>query len=198
MLFSSRPLSKNPFNNKLTVSTELNPYTYRSFYNGGGVAIGDINNDGLPDVYFAGNQVGNALFLNKGNLNFVNITKSAGVECQNDWSTGVTMVDINSDGWLDIYVCIAGKPNENNNPNRLYINNRDNTFTEQAKKYGLDIKGLSVHSCFFDYDHDGDLDAYVLNNSSKSVGVGFDLKKDMRLGRDNEGNKLLRNDYGVF
>lgn len=172
---------------------------YRNFYNGGGVAIGDINNDGLEDIYFTGNMVDNKLYLNKGNWQFEDITAKAGVSCSNVWSTGVTMVDINGDGFLDLYVCKSGKPGGNNRHNELFINNGDLTFTEASEEYGLDIEGLSVHAAFFDYDKDGDLDCYILNNSIKSIGA-FDLVKDMRTIPDESGsgNKFMRNDGNTF
>ena len=187
------------FENTLTYDEAFNPYVYRNFYNGGGVAIGDINNDGLEDIYFTGNLVDNKLYLNKGNWQFEDITKKASVTCSNVWSTGATFVDVNKDGLLDLYVCKSGKPGGANRHNELFINNGDLTFTESSKQYGLDITGLSVHSAFFDYDKDGDLDAYILNNSIRSVGA-FDLIKDQRLIPDSSGsgNKLLRNDNGKF
>ncbi len=193
------------FENKLTYDEAFNPYIYRNFYNGGGVAIGDINNDGLEDIYFTGNMVDNKLYLNQGNWQFVDITESAGVLCPNVWSTGATFADVNNDGLLDLYVCKAGKPEGANRHNELFINNGPSpesghiTFTEASKEYGLDIKGLSVHSAFFDYDKDGDLDVYILNNSLRSIG-GFDLIKDQRNIPDESGNgnKFLRNDGGKF
>lgn len=187
------------FNNTLTYTENFNPYIYRNFYNGGGVAIGDINNDGLEDIYLTGNMVENKLYLNQGNWQFKDITKSAKVSCPNVWSTGATFVDINGDGFLDLYVCKSGKPEGKNRHNELFINNGDLTFTEASKSYGLDIEGLSVHAAFFDYDKDGDLDAYILNNSIKSIG-GFDLVKDLRTIPDEtgNGNKFLRNDEGKF
>ena len=130
------------FRNDLHFTEELNPYTYRNFYNGAGVAIGDINNDGLADIYFAGNQVDNKLYLNEGNFHFRDITEKAGVACMGVWSTGVTMVDINADGLLDIYVCKSGNPDVPNRNNELFINNGDLTFTEKSKEYGLDVKPL--------------------------------------------------------
>jgi len=185
------------FENNLTYTEEFNPYTYRNFFNGGGVALGDINNDGLLDIYLTGNMVDNKLYLNKGNFKFEDITENAKVDCKNVWSTGATMVDINGDGWLDIYVCKSGKPGGDNRSNELFINNGDLTFTERSKEYGLDINGLSVQAAFFDYDKDGDLDCYILTNSIRSVG-GFDLVKDLRDIADVDGNKLLRNDNGKF
>ncbi|WP_400076623.1 VCBS repeat-containing protein [Winogradskyella sp. R77965] len=186
------------FENTLDYTEELNPYTYRNFYNGGGVALGDINNDGLLDIYFTGNLVNNELYLNKGNWEFENITESAGVGCDNVWSSGVTFVDINYDGLLDIYVCKAGPPSDRSNRhNELFINNGDLTFTEKSKEYGLDIVGLSVQANFFDYDKDGDLDCYLLNNSIRAVG-NYDFVKDQREKPTKSGNKFLRNDNNSF
>ncbi|WP_026809163.1 VCBS repeat-containing protein [Arenibacter latericius] len=196
-LFELRTNSGINFQNELTYTEDFNPYTYRNFYNGGGVAIGDINNDGLPDIYFTGNMVDNKLYLNKGNWEFADITDLAGVACKDVWSTGATFVDINNDGLLDLYVCKSGKPGGANRHNELFINNGDLTFTEMSAEYGLDIEGLSVHAAFFDFDKDGDLDCYILNNSIKSVGA-FDLIKDQRNIPSATGNKLLRNDNGKF
>ena len=187
------------FENALIYDEAFNPYVYRNFYNGGGVAIGDVNNDGLEDIYFTGNMVDNKLFLNKGNWKFEDITAKAGVSCSNVWSSGAIFADINGDGLLDLYVCKAGKPGGENRHNELFINNGDLTFTECSRQFGLDITGLSVHAAFFDYDKDGDLDAYLLNNSIKSIGA-FDLIKDQRLipNTSGSGNKFLRNDSGKF
>jgi len=187
------------FENKLTYTQDFNPYTYRNFYNGAGVALGDINNDGLLDVYMTGNLVDNKLLLNKGNWKFEDITEQAGVACKGVWSTGVTFADVNGDGLLDIYVCKSGKPGGDNRHNELFINQGDLSFTEESKAYGLDVLGLSVHAAFFDADLDGDLDCYVLNNSLRSVG-GYDLIKDQRLKPDpnGEGNKFFENKEGVF
>ncbi len=185
------------FVNDLPYTEEFNTYTYRNFYNGGGVALGDINNDGLVDIYFTGNIVDSKLYLNQGNWKFKDITESSGVTCPNVWSTGASMVDINGDGFLDIYVCKAGKPGGTKRHNELFINNGNLTFTERSKEYGLDILGLSIHSAFFDYDKDGDLDCYILNNSIRSVG-GFDFKEGLREIPDPEGNKFLINDGGKF
>jgi hypothetical protein len=170
-------------------------YTYRNFYNGAGVAIGDINNDGLSDIYFCGNMEGNKLYLNKGNFQFEDITEKAGVSCGVIWSTGISMVDVNADGWLDLYVCKSGKPEGSNRFNELFINNHDLTFSEKSKEYGLAVVGLSTHAVFFDYDEDNDLDCYLLTNSIKSVG-NYDLIRDQRQISDPQGggNKLFRND----
>lgn len=186
------------FENKLEYTEKLNAYTYKNFYNGAGVAIGDLNNDGLTDIYFSGNLVDNKLFLNKGNFEFEDITASAGVACPEIWSSGVSMADVNGDGFLDIFVCKSGPLGGKKRFNQLFINNGDLTFTDQAKAYGVDEIGLSIHAAFFDYDRDGDLDFYLLNNSTRSVG-GYDLRKDQRDKRDpNGGNKLYRNDGKRF
>ncbi|MDT0607867.1 VCBS repeat-containing protein [Croceitalea rosinachiae] len=149
------------FSNRLTENDSLNYFTYSYIYMGGGVSAGDINNDGLTDLYFTGNMVPNKLYLNKGNLKFEDISDSAGVSGDNRWYTGTTMSDVNHDGFLDIYVSVGGKfgPKEN----QLFINNGDNTFSEQAKKYNIADPSNSVQSTFFDYDRDGDLDLYVAN-----------------------------------
>ena len=187
------------FRNDLNFTEKLNPYTYRNFYNGAGVAIGDINSDGLLDIYFSGNQADNKLYLNQGGFQFKDITENAGVACKGVWSTGVTMVDINADGFLDIYVCKSGNPDVPNRNNELFINNGDLTFSEKSKEYGLDIIGLSVQAAFFDYDKDGDLDCYLLTNSFKSVG-NYDLVKDQRAIPDSQhgGNKFFINEGGKF
>ncbi|MEX1239967.1 MAG: VCBS repeat-containing protein, partial [Cyclobacteriaceae bacterium] len=187
------------FRNDLSITGHLNPYTYRNFYNGAGVAIGDVNNDGLQDIYFAGNQADNKLYLNQGGLVFKDITETAGVACSGVWSTGVTFADLNADGFLDIYVCKSGSPNVANRHNEVFINNGDLTFTESAKEYGLDIVGLSVQAAFFDFDMDSDLDCYLLTNSFKSIG-NFDLIKDQRKIPDplGGGNKFFINENGKF
>ncbi len=186
------------FANQLEYDEYLNAYTYRNFYNGAGVAVGDLNNDGLQDIYFAGNLVDNKLYLNKGNFQFEDITIKAGVAASEVWSTGVSMADVNGDGWLDIYVCKSGPLGGDNRRNSLYINNGDLTFTDKAADYGVDDLGLSNHAAFMDYDKDGDLDFYLLNNSTRSVG-NYDLRKGQRNTPDpNGGNKLYRNDGGKF
>ena len=185
------------FSNNLEISVDLNPYTYRNFYNGGGVAAGDVNNDGLIDLYFSGNQVNNELYLNKGQLTFDDATEQSGTACPGVWSTGVSMIDINNDGWLDIYVCKAGPPGGEHRHNELFVNQQDGTFDEQSADYGLDITSMSVHSAWLDYDRDGDLDMYLLSNSIRAVG-GVDFTPGLRDQYDKDGNKLLRNDGGRF
>ena len=186
------------FSNNLTFSNDFNVYKYRNFYNGGGVAIGDINNDSLPDIYFTSNQEQNKLYLNLGDFKFEDITDKAKVGGVKPWSTGVTMVDINADGYLDIYVCNSGDLNGENKQNELFINNGDQTFTENAAEFNLDDKGFSTHASFFDYDKDGDLDAYILNNSYQAIG-SFDLRRNERPKRDLlGGDKLMENIDGKF
>jgi enediyne biosynthesis protein E4 len=182
------------FTNKVENNDTMNYFKYRNFYNGAGVAIGDINNDGLPDVYVVSNQGPNKLYLNKGNLQFEDITEKAGVGGTKKFSTGATMADVNGDGWLDIYVCNSGEGDDR--ANELFINNGTPlgvTFAEKASQYGLDDKGYSTHAAFFDYDHDGDLDMFLLENSS------FEVNKinnqNIRHIRDPlAGQKLFRND----
>jgi len=168
-LFESLPSSKTniDFVNKLEKHKAFNILYYLYYYNGGGVAIGDINNDGLPDIYFtANNKGGNKLFLNKGNFVFEDITDKAGVAGTSDWCTGATMADVNGDGLLDIYVCSMQGEHGLKGHNELFINNGNGTFTESAKKYGLDLAAYSTQAVFFDYDHDGDLDCFILNQST--------------------------------
>lgn len=195
------------FVNRVENQKDFNIFKYRNFYNGGGVAIGDINNDGLADIYLTGNMEPNRLYLNKGGLKFEDITENAGVQGNKPWSTGVVMVDINADGLLDIYVSNAGNLEGNNHDNDLYINNGDLTFTEMAHEYNLAKTGFSTHASFFDYDKDGDLDAYILNNSNIPVSsLGYAEQREVRA-QDWEGvphifrgvgDMLLRNDDGKF
>jgi hypothetical protein len=186
------------FRNDLVYTEKINPYTFRNFYNGAGVAIGDINQDSLPDIFFAGNQQSNRLYLNSGELNFEDITDKAGLNSEGSWTTGVSMADVNGDGLLDIYVCKSGPMQGARRHNELFINNGDLTFTEKSKEYGLDAIGLSQHAVFFDYDKDGDLDMYLLSNSGRSVGLN-DLRLGQREIRDPEGgNKLFRNEGNRF
>ena len=196
-LFLKRSDTGIDFQNTLYFTEDFNPYTYRNFFNGGGVALGDINNDGLVDIYFTGNLVSNRLYLNKGDFQFEDITASAGVACESNWSAGSTFVDINNDGFLDLYVAKSGKPDGERRYNELFINNGDLTFTESAAVYGLDITGLSVQAAFFDYDGDEDLDVYLLNNSIRSVGA-YDLIEGQREIASEDGNQLLENRDGFF
>ena len=194
------------FSNKVENQKDFNIFKYRNFYNGGGVAIGDINNDGLSDIYLTANMGPNKLYLNKGNWVFEDISVAAGVQGNKPWSTGVVMVDVNQDGLLDIYVSNAGNMEGENHNNDLFINNGDLTFSEQAKAYNLAETGFSTHASFFDYDKDGDLDAYILNNSNIPVSsLGFAHQRDVRAQDWNVpkmfrgvGDMLLRNDDGVF
>lgn len=157
------------FENRLTNSNDFNIIQYLYFYNGGGVAAGDINNDGLTDLYFSSNQQSNKLYLNKGNFKFEDITERSQTTGYGNWKTGVTMADVNGDGWLDIYLCGVGRYKGFFGFNQLYINNGDLTFTEKARDYGLAFEGFSTQSAFFDYDNDGDLDMYLLNHSVHST-----------------------------
>ncbi|WP_439152974.1 FG-GAP repeat domain-containing protein [Winogradskyella sp.] len=154
------------FQNQITETESFNFLLYEYLYNGGGVAIGDINNDGLDDIYFSGNTVANKLYLNEGNFKFKDITESAKVNGGAGFKTGVTMADVNNDGLLDIYVCKSAISNDDLRRNLLYINQGDLTFKESAKSFGLDDAGYSVQAYFFDSDGDNDLDVYVLNHSS--------------------------------
>lgn len=185
------------FSNNLTESDSLNYFSYSYIYMGGGVAAGDINNDGLQDLYFTGNQVPNKLYLNKGNLEFEDITEAAGVAGDSRWYTGVTMADVNGDGFLDIYLSVGGKFEPKNN--QLFINNGDGTFAEKAEEYGLDDPGNSVQTTFFDYDKDGDLDAYIANYPpTRFDSPNFIYEYKMKNVSDLESDHLLRNDGGKF
>ncbi|WP_272149487.1 VCBS repeat-containing protein [Tenacibaculum aiptasiae] len=185
------------FENNLTETDSLNYFKYTSIYMGGGVAAGDINNDGLVDLFFTGNQVKNRLYLNKGDFSFEDISRKAKIEGGSKWYTGVTMTDVNADGYLDIYCSVSGKNGDKRN--ELYINNRDNTFTEKAKEYQIDALGNSVQATFFDFDNDGDLDLYVANypiahpTTSNAI---YDYR--MKNVSDEETDKLYRNDGDYF
>ena len=195
------------FSNTVHDTKELNILNYRNFYNGGGVAIGDINNDGLADVFLTANQGSNKLYLNKGNFKFEDISDKAGFREKRQWSTGVVMVDINNDGWLDIYVCNAGSMDDPTlRKNQLFINNHDLTFTESAAQYGLDDPGYTTQVSFFDYDMDGDLDCFIIDNSPISPNsLNYANQRDLPDADwpvaavwKGGGDHLLRNDNGHF
>jgi enediyne biosynthesis protein E4 len=192
-LFKALPASKTGihFTNDITTNDSLNALNYDYIYNGGGVAVGDINNDGLPDLFFSGNMVANRLYLNKGDLTFDDISEAAGVGEDDAWVTGASFIDINADGFLDLYLCVASKTQEKSK-NKLFINNRDLTFTEMGESYGLDDDGYSTHAAFFDYDGDGDLDVYVLTNAYESTNRNAIREKRMQ-GESISTDRLYRN-----
>ncbi|WP_064972165.1 VCBS repeat-containing protein [Kordia zhangzhouensis] len=185
------------FANTLTETDSLNYFTYTSLYMGGGVSVGDINNDGLIDIFFTGNQVKNRLYLNQGNLQFKDITESSHIAGDDRWYTGTTMVDVNNDGFLDIYCSVAGKTG--NKKNQLFLNNTDNTFTEVAEKYGVADEGNSIQATFFDYDNDGDLDMYLANYPIAHPSTpNMIYKNRMQNVTSIESDKLYRNDGHAF
>lgn len=189
------PASKTgiDFTNNLKEDEDLNIITFEYFYNGAGVGVGDINNDGLQDIFFAANMSNNKLYLNKGNFTFEDITKQAGIPSSGKWATGVSMIDINQDHLLDIYVCYAGPSNDPSKlANELYINNGNNTFTEKAKDYGLADTGHSVQAAFFDYDNDSDLDVYILTNTTDQTGPNVIRPKRVKAEMINT-DRLYRN-----
>jgi enediyne biosynthesis protein E4 len=186
------------FVNSVTDSDTLSILDYLYFYNGGGVAVGDINNDGLDDVFFTANKKGgNKLYLNKGNLQFEDITATAGLQGRADWNTGATMADVNGDGLLDIYVSTVSGIRSLRSVNELYVNNGNNTFTEKAAAYGLNHTGFSTQAAFFDMDKDGDLDCYLLNQSLHFPQNYSDTSVRRKPNAD-AGDKLYRNDNGRF
>ncbi|MEJ7675965.1 MAG: VCBS repeat-containing protein [Chitinophagaceae bacterium] len=194
-----------------------NSFLFRNFYNGGGVAIGDINNDGLADVFLTSNMGDNKVYLNKGNMKFEDISLKAGLKQDSMWSTGVTLVDINGDGWLDIYVCNSGHMKSGNRKNKLYINNHvspspsgegrsEVSFTESATQYGLAISAYTTQVSFFDYDSDGDLDCFMINNSPMPINTLNNAnRRDLPDAQwpvadflKGGGDHLYRNDNGHF
>jgi len=187
------------FKNLLVEDEEFNVLNYPYFYNGGGVAVGDINNDGLTDIFFTGNMVKNKLYLNKGNLEFEDITEKSAVADKQGWCTGATMADVNADGWLDIYICRSADILPAKRKNLLFINNHDNTFTEQAEKYGIADNGYSTHAAFFDYDKDNDLDLVVINHSLKEYMQGQQKNPGIRQQSNPDfSTHLYRNDNGHY
>ncbi|MGW9687152.1 VCBS repeat-containing protein [Flagellimonas sp. 2504JD1-5] len=198
-LFTELPPSETRihFINEIPENSAMNSMVYEYFYNGGGVAIGDIDNDGLPDIYLTANLKGNKLYKNLGNFKFQDITTKANVGSTFGWTTGVTMADVNADGWLDIYVCKSGKGKTANRKNLLYINNQNGTFIEKGAEYGLDFSGYSTQGSFFDYDKDGDLDMFLLNHNVNPVNTNnpenFKTEKSELV-----GDCLFRNDNGKF
>ena len=201
VLFSLVPSDKSQvtFANNLNETYEFNFLNYAYIYIGGGVSVGDVNNDDLPDIYFSSNQESNKLYLNKGDFVFEDITASAGVSDLDGWSAGTSMIDINNDGYLDIYVCKAGALKDNDlRRNKLYINQKDNTFKESAAEYGLDHPGFSTQSYFFDYDKDGDLDMYLVNHRpdfQNNTKIDSQIQNAIY---ETSSDQLFRNDGNTF
>lgn len=200
-MFTNIPSSHSNINfkNEVVETPDFNFLNYTYIYNGGGVATGDINNDGLEDIYFTSNQNTNTLYLNKGNFVFEDITESAGVKDDKGWSTGVSMIDINNDGWLDIYVCKSASVKDRSlRQNKLFINQKNNTFKEEALKYGLKDNGFSTQAYFFDYDKDGDLDMYLVNHSLEpKMQTLLSPSLQTRINKD-DLDRLFRNDNGTY
>ncbi len=193
-LFEQLPSSSTgvDFSNDLSSDPDMNIIEYLYYYNGGGVGIADINNDGFEDLFFAGNEVSDRLYLNKGDFKFEDITEVAGIIQDSTWSTGVTFADVNLDGYEDIYVSAVGDYKTLSGKNRLYLNNGDSSFKEISAEVGLDFKGFGTQASFFDYDNDGDLDIYLLNHTihtPRNYG-----KIDRRQERDDlSGDRLYEN-----
>lgn len=185
------------FKNEIIETPDRNIITYEYFYNGGGVAAADFNNDGLVDLYFTGNISPNRLYLNKGNFTFQDITESAGVYGKIGWKTGVSVADVNGDGWVDIYVTYSGDVEEKYRSNQLFINNGNLTFSDKTSEFGIDEMGFSTHSAFFDFDLDGDLDLYVLNHNIKDF-RNFDASFVKKMKDRYAGDKLFKQENGKF
>ncbi|NUQ21117.1 MAG: VCBS repeat-containing protein [Gemmatimonadaceae bacterium] len=191
------------FANRVHDRSDRNVFTYRNYYNGGGVAIGDLNGDGRPEIVLTSNEEGPSLFLNEGNFHFRDVTAAAGIAAEGDsWTTGVALADVNGDGLLDIYICRAGPFPPARRANQLWINqgpDRDGVpvFKEMARSYGVADEGYSTQAVFLDYDHDGDLDLFLVNNSPRAVS-SFGIRNTRDVRDPNGGAKLLRNDGGHF
>ena len=185
------------FANVVKESSELNIITYEYFYNGGGVGLGDFNNDGLIDIYFSGNLQPGKLYLNKGNWKFEDITAKAGVTGKKGWKTGVSIADVNGDGFLDMYICYSGPVEKKERTNELYINNGNLTFTEKAAIMGVADSGYSTQAAFFDYDRDNDLDLFVINHNNKNF-RNFDASFVKKIVDADAGDRLYRNDNNKF
>ncbi len=198
-LFSSLSSSQTgiTFINQLKETPQFNIITYEYFYNGGGVALGDFNNDGLTDIYLTANMMPNKLYLNKGNWQFEDITLKAGVAGKPGWKTGVSIADVNGDGYLDIYVCYSGPFDRKHRTNQLFINNGNLTFTEKAEQMGVADSGYSTQAVFFDYDRDGDLDLFVINHNNKNL-RNFDAAFVKKMVDADAGDRLYRNDGDHF
>ncbi len=187
------------FSNRILENDTLNILSYEYVYNGGGVGVGDFNDDGLQDVFFTGNMLGNKLYLNQGDFKFLDVTESAGVAARDQWNSGVAVIDINNDGWLDVYVCATTHEPGFRRANQLYINNGQSaaglTFTEMAAAYGIADESHTTHAAFFDYDNDGDQDLYLLINQMDEYAVPSHFRKKIDDGTSHRTDKLFRNDF---
>ncbi|MES1250254.1 MAG: VCBS repeat-containing protein, partial [Chitinophaga rupis] len=204
-LFTEMPPSAThiDFRNDIKENEDYNILTYEYLYNGAGVAVGDVNGDGLPDIYLTGNMTSNKLYLNKGNFQFEDVTELAGVKGRERWKTGAVMADVNGDGLPDIFVCYSGPGSDADRADELYINNGLKNgipvFTESAKQYGLDAPGTYTTTvAFFDFDHDGDLDMFMVNHADMFFNPFFNTDKLRAKRHPQFGNRLYRNDGGHF
>ncbi len=196
-LFESLPSSQTGINfiNKVEENDKYNVLDYMNIYTGAGVAAGDVNNDGLVDLYFSGNENSGRLYINKGDFKFEDVTEKAGL-ITNRWCTGVSMVDINQDGWLDIYINVAGSPKFGNTANLLYINNKNGTFTEEAAKYGIGDTRLTMNASFFDYDKDGDLDLFLITNPADERVSNVNTVTEIQQNGESPGTDILYRNNG--